>query len=940
MSERSRPPGDTHNTASGGQQGLLIQARDIMNLYVQPHVSVGVRGLIAGFGLYLLAVRPELPLPQGYDPGPERLGWHLLALALASSVAARALTARRRRHDRAWTAPAYVEGVVDGLADALCEQYKQDERLLHIIEPHIIEVPWTPQPERPGTTVSAYFDSLPGRRLVVIGGAGAGKTVLALRLATELLTGRDDSPERPIPLVVPLAAWNPDEGLAGWLAQRLADDFPRVCAPVPGARPHDVALHLLRATDRVLPILDGFDELPPARHKEALRQLVETLRGRPFVLTTRADEYLEHAPDQSVFARTEITLQTLTDETVSGYLNPSGSNDSPWNLVLAQLRITNDNSAETKRLREALRVPLLAGLARVTYGWDGNDPAKLLSPEYTKQGALEEHLYDVFLNTAYSASPDVRTEQGGWRSEDARRWMEFLAFRLKAANEPDLAWWRLQKEMPWPVRLLYLAPAYLLSVLLLTRADIATGQWSGPMPVWLAYALACTPTLYGFAADPDNERSYLTPWLLGRPDGALVRKALRGWKGRLVALGLALTTAGTITSALRHLWPAAGLCAVAVAALLQPVLPFAWRFADQTPERTPRETIRADRQVVLTLGWLAPLRLSPDVLSSVSSRYPLLLAPILFTWWQFNGRTLHTDTPLDWAIVVASWWLYAVGLSAWGQYGTARVWYAATGRLPWRLTAFLEDAHARGVLRQSGAVYHFRHIELRERLAETYKDKPLRPAPRRAPLGYFASILSAVLLTRVFFGAMNIHPPPDPAPHVPAACSLLDDHEVQRLTSTDTKLALTKSSARSLPGRWPPFPGRNICTVASDPSPTAPALRIGVAATGWTSTDTFNGALYAGEQFRALGQKPSPGATEHRLPDLGDEAAVLIKKDAHGLWPKGPAPWQTMVRVRVGNALFVTTYAEQSATRAHTTKAAETLMRDLLRRSDLARRTP
>ncbi|WP_165484787.1 hypothetical protein, partial [Streptomyces kasugaensis] len=94
------------------------------------------------------------------------------------------------------------------------------------------------------------------------------------------------------------------------------------------------------------------------------------------------------------------------------------------------------------------------------------------------------------------------------------------------------------------------------------------------------------------------------------------------------------------------------------------------------------------------------------------------------------------------------------------------------------------------------------------------------------------------------------------------------------------------------------------------------------------------------DQFRTLGQKASPEATEHRLPDLGDEAAVLIKKDAHGLWSKGPEPWQAMVRVRVGNALFVTTYAEQSATRAHTTKAAETLMRDLLRRSDLPRRTP
>ena len=39
------------------------------------------------------------------------------------------------------------------------------------------------------------------------------------------------------------------------------------------------------------------------------------------------------------------------------------------------------------------------------------------------------------------------------------------------------------------------------------------------------------------------------------------------------------------------------------------------------------------------------------------------------------------------------------------------------GGLPWRLLAFLEDAHRRGVLRRSGAYYRFRHAELQEYLA-------------------------------------------------------------------------------------------------------------------------------------------------------------------------------------------------------------------------------
>jgi hypothetical protein len=56
-------------------------------------------------------------------------------------------------------------------------------------------------------------------------------------------------------------------------------------------------------------------------------------------------------------------------------------------------------------------------------------------------------------------------------------------------------------------------------------------------------------------------------------------------------------------------------------------------------------------------------------------------------------------------------------VSAWPRWVYARAWFAWRRRLPWRLMAFLADAHQRGVLRQDGAVYQFRHIELQRRLA-------------------------------------------------------------------------------------------------------------------------------------------------------------------------------------------------------------------------------
>jgi hypothetical protein len=44
-------------------------------------------------------------------------------------------------------------------------------------------------------------------------------------------------------------------------------------------------------------------------------------------------------------------------------------------------------------------------------------------------------------------------------------------------------------------------------------------------------------------------------------------------------------------------------------------------------------------------------------------------------------------------------------------------WLASQGKVPWRFTHFLDDAHQKTVLHQAGASYEFRHVILRDRLA-------------------------------------------------------------------------------------------------------------------------------------------------------------------------------------------------------------------------------
>ena len=63
---------------------------------------------------------------------------------------------------------------------------------------------------------------------------------------------------------------------------------------------------------------------------------------------------------------------------------------------------------------------------------------------------------------------------------------------------------------------------------------------------------------------------------------------------------------------------------------------------------------------------------------------------------------------------------------AWLRFGMTREMLALRHQVPSRLMSFLADAHQRGVLRQAGAVYQFRHIELQRRLAGRWKESPPR----------------------------------------------------------------------------------------------------------------------------------------------------------------------------------------------------------------------
>jgi len=122
------------------------------------------------------------------------------------------------------------------------------------------------------------------------------------------------------------------------------------------------------------------------------------------------------------------------------------------------------------------------------------------------------------------------------------------------------------------------------------------------------------------------------------------------------------------------------------------------------------------------LGLLHP---GLDPRAATSPKVALVRDRLTFlTFGLASGATVFAGASLAVAPIVGVAGGITAGLvfgclqAAWGKYTIARYWLALRRQIPWRLMKFLADAHEkRGVLRQVGAVYQFRHADLQRHLA-------------------------------------------------------------------------------------------------------------------------------------------------------------------------------------------------------------------------------
>jgi hypothetical protein len=626
----------------------------------------------------------------------------VLSFLLAAVLALVGLVGWVRRRRVAAVAPVTAEQVGQAavtLAEMVAEQWTREATARSLGDPGPMPVRWRLSTTASGiwvqdhpeviaaagltftsssariSEVVAAFRGLDRRRLVITGGAGTGKTTLAVQLLLELLAHPKSG--EPVPVLFSLVGWNPQEQprMQDWLTARLERDYP-------GLRSFgDDTAQALVERGKILPILDGLDEVPATLRPGIITALNDAAfpAGSGLILTSRRAEYAEAVAGAGdvLTAAAVIAPLALTRLEAASYLrkllppNPGAA----WSTVLDQLE-----TGTAADLAIVTASPLGLWLVRAIYVDGHQDPTPLIVeggiPRPIHAPTLQAQLLDQLIPAVLhnrppiprrrSADSDVPLRPGRqYDPDDVRRWLTTLAVELRAAETRDWLWW------------------------------------------YLARRTFPTSTSGGLTAEPAH--TYLrvrgrVPELLGTLLGAvLVSVPVCGLLFMLLG-GLADWLRGGILSGLvdglrsgLEVQLEVGLVIGLVIGLVDGLIGFGTSSNIAQRASSPAESLHGDRLTVLltsAVGLVTAL-----VIGLVSG---------LLVGGAVGGLLMGGLV----AVI-----LVEPGNRAWPAFLVASGWLAARHRLPWRLMAFLEDAYRLGLLRVAGSAYQFRHAELQDHLA-------------------------------------------------------------------------------------------------------------------------------------------------------------------------------------------------------------------------------
>lgn len=495
------------------------------------------------------------------------------------------------------------------------------------------------------------------------------------------------------------------------MASHLIQLEPSLRAPAPRRHgKHHRRADVLVQRGLVIPVLDGFDELPSTARRHVLQQINSAMRSkRPVILASRPDEYREavettSGPSLKLDGAAGIELLPVAANRAKKYLTKKQGN---WDEL-------NQNLGADNPVGTASSSPLHLFLCRTMYEHRSSTPARspaelLDEARFPTVETIQSHLFEGFIPAIYRETRAGK--QSPWSAATTERALRYLARRRNAlapvvGSGTDLKWLRLHHFTQRGRTLL---------------AWVLTAVVSGPIVVSSVLNPSVIPTALVFTAIS----AFIVHGSLGQTASPREPTAgLRwywGWVPVPAVIGAAMGAAMAETHIqVGDLEPGPTPYAVfgCLFAFLGAVV-CGWRprKADRNRPVTPVSLMRQDRRtfLVYVLTWTL---LVTSVFFSVAA--PAIWHAVLvigYVDWQELLLAVAQVSLFVTAFAVGVGLIAAFTQTACGFFTVACLRHGFVGRTPFRLLVFLEDAHRRGVLRQVGGSYEFRHIELQLHLA-------------------------------------------------------------------------------------------------------------------------------------------------------------------------------------------------------------------------------
>jgi DNA-binding SARP family transcriptional activator len=280
------------------------------------------------------------------------------------------------------------------------------------------ELQHDPEPVPPGISISTVFEQT-GEALLILGEPGAGKTTLLLELCRELLDVAIHDSTAPMPVVFNLSSWAAQQHpLHIWLAEELTIryDIPAHIA------------HIWVAQERVLPLLDGLDEVQ-STEQEACVDAINTYHQEhliPLVVCARRADYM--ALTRKLALQQAVIIQPLTDEQIASYVQAGGD-------TLAWLGETLQQDSEMRALASTPLMLNVMALACTQRTSSLITPA--MSPQQQREALFAAYIERV-LNRRGARTP--------YRPEQTMRWLRWLARQMLERNQSIFLIEQLQPE--------------------------------------------------------------------------------------------------------------------------------------------------------------------------------------------------------------------------------------------------------------------------------------------------------------------------------------------------------------------------------------------------------------------------------------------------------------------------------------------------------------